>query len=69
LLLDRLDETLTHRIIKWRQEQDATTSLATSPRNDGDDHANIYRYAEKLNLALHLAPALENLHDNRIVLS
>jgi serine/threonine protein kinase len=63
LLLDRLDETRTHRIIEWRQEQDATTSLVTSPRID--DHANIHRYAKKLNLALQLAISVTIASSNR----
>jgi serine/threonine protein kinase len=70
LLLDRLDETLTHRIIEWRKEQEVASAVAASNLqndDDDDDQANIYRYAEKLDLTIQLGSALEYLHEKRIV--
>jgi serine/threonine protein kinase len=58
LLLDHLDETLTHRIIAWRQELEEKEEVST---------VIIHRYDEKLDLAIQLACALEYLHENRIV--
>jgi serine/threonine protein kinase len=59
LILDRLDETLSHRISTWRREAEAL---------DMADHASIiHRYNEKLDFASQIALALEYLHERRIV--
>jgi serine/threonine protein kinase len=59
LVLDRLDETLSHRIMRWRME-------VSSKRQDVRS-SNLSHYREKLSYALQVASALDYLHDRDII--
>jgi serine/threonine protein kinase len=60
LILDRLDETLSHRIKRWQSE-------ASSSPNSLQDSSNLSSYKEKLSYGLQLAQALDYLHDRDMI--
>ena len=62
LILDRLDETLSQRIQRWREQAaSSSSSLKSSPSSS----LSVYR--EKLEYARQIASALDYLHDRQII--
>ena len=58
LLLDRLDHTLSHRIMKWQCDSGCRERVYSKKLPD---------YREKLDIGLQIAKALEYLHDRDII--
>ena len=63
LILDRLDETLSHRIMRWIFEEQRQHR---APEQDDDDPLAPH-YRERLGYALQIANALEYLHNQDII--
>jgi serine/threonine protein kinase len=59
LILDRLDETLSQRIMRWK--------IQTSSKGRDVRSSDLSHYREKLSYALQVANALDYLHDRDIV--
>jgi serine/threonine protein kinase len=66
ILLDQLDETLSQRIMRWKQDTSilpySTTNAIVSQQQQQQQH-----YATKLNYAIQIASALKYLHERDIL--
>jgi serine/threonine protein kinase len=58
LVLDRLDEMLSHRILKWAHDPVCRRNVYSKQLND---------YAEKIDIACQISRALDHLHDRDII--
>ena len=65
LILERLDQTLLHKISQWRQE--GIRKQALSLNNLGSCQATLSLFRERIHVAQQLASALRYLHDRRIL--
>ena len=59
MIMDRLDETLSQRISMWKKEE--------LPRHERMRNNQLLHYAEKVNIALQIADALQYLHARDII--
>lgn len=62
LILDRLDETLSNRIMRWKVQASSNGQSRKDVRS-----SNLSHYREKLSYALQIANALDYLHDRDII--
>jgi serine/threonine protein kinase len=58
LILDRLDLTLSHRLLQWQMDPAHTDAVYSRNLDD---------FQEKINIALQIASALEYLHERDII--